>query len=216
MAKCSRCNNRKAKRFCAALGTKICSLCCGQIREKEVHCPPDCPFLSKHKTYQEKRIIEKKHSPQTLTASWEEDVLKDERMVWLAFHIESPLTEYGKNKDSFNDKNALIALEYAREKIQKDKGLILMPEKQLKPQNEIGEAIYRMIETCRFEGRVILSGGTQAYTKEDKLRVLDRIILTVRQLAGKNFEGRNYINALIERFSKIKDFTQKKKILPGT
>ena len=35
-----------------ALGEPICSLCCGVLREKEIHCPSNCTFLVKHKPYQ--------------------------------------------------------------------------------------------------------------------------------------------------------------------
>ena len=217
MSKCSRCTSRKAKRYCAALGESICSLCCGQIREKEVHCPSSCPFLSKHKFYQEKRIIEKKHAPQRLPAyEEEEDLLKDERMAWLAFHIETPVKEYAERKSSFNDKETLLALEYTRDKIAKDKGVILLPGDRMKPQNDLGEAIYNMIERCRFEGRIIIAGKPQTYSKQEKLKVLDRIIGVVKHLAKGNIEGRSYIQVVTERFARMKDLSRQKKVLTIT
>lgn len=213
MAKCRRCDKRKAKRFCPALGQSICSLCCGQLREKELHCPPDCPYLSKHKSYQEKRIIEKRRiSPHRQTFE-EEDILKDERMAWLAFHIEAPLKEYFEKKPSLNDKHALLALEYVRKKIEKDKSLILFPDNSLKPQNDLGEAIYQMTEQCRYEGRIIMPGKPQTYSKEEKLKVLDRIISTVKYFAGEDLEESSYLQSVKERFSRIQDRNQKKKIL---
>jgi hypothetical protein len=211
MKKCPQCNSRKAKRFCPALDESICSLCCGQLREKEVHCPSACPFLSKHKTYQEKRIIEKKqisHRPPVLE---EEDLLKDERMAWLAFHIETPVSEYAKRTPSLNDREVLLALEYLKEKIQKGSGLVLMPGQTLKPQNDLGEAMYQMIERCRFEGRIILAGEPQVYSQQDKLKVLDRIIGAVKHLARGNLEGRTYVQAVIERFDKMKDMSRQKR-----
>jgi len=45
MTKCARCNQRKGKRTCPALG-KICSACCGQHRRKDIDCPRDCAYLS--------------------------------------------------------------------------------------------------------------------------------------------------------------------------
>jgi hypothetical protein len=213
MAKCTRCGKRKAKRFCPALGQSICSLCCGQLREKELHCPPNCPHLSKHRPYQEKRIIEKRHIPYPRQTFEEEDILKDERMAWLAFHIEAPLKEYAEKNPSLNDKDALLELEYVRSKIEKDKGLILMPEKSLKPQDELGEAIYQMIEQCKYEGRIIVTGKSQTYSKEEKLKVLDKIIGTVKYFARGNLEGRSYLQAVKERFSKIQDKSQQKKVL---
>ena len=213
MKKCSRCNNRKAKRFCPALDESICSLCCGQVREKEVHCPTTCPFLSKHKSYQEKRIVEKKQLSQQLPASEEEDILKDERMAWLAFHIEMPVKEYAEKEPSFNDREVLIALEYVREKVEKGRGIILFPDATMKPQNALGEAMYQMMERCRFEGRVIMTGKPLAYSQQEKLKVLDRIIGVVKYLAKANLEGRSYIQAVTERFAKMKSLSQQKKVL---
>lgn len=213
MAKCVRCDKRKAKRFCPALGQSICSLCCGQLREKELHCPPDCPYLSKHKSYQEKRIIERHHVSQPRQAFEEEDVLKDERMAWLAFHIEAPLKEYAEKNPSLNDKDALLALEYVKKKIEKDKGLFLMPNESLKPRNELGEAIFHMIQQCKYDGRIIIPGTSQTYSKEEKLKVLDRIIVTAKYLSRSNLKGRGYLQAVDERFLKIKGMSQQKKIL---
>lgn len=198
------------------MGHSICNLCCGKLREKELHCPPNCPYLSKHKSYQEKRIIEKRHSHHRYQTAGEEDVLKDERMAWLAFHVEAPLKEQGEKEASFSDKDALIALEYTREKIEKDKSLVLMPDEKMKPQNEVGEAIYQLIERCRYEGRIILMDEFQTYSKDEKLRVLDRIILTLKQIARDQFEERTYIQTVIERFSKIKGMSQQKKVLTIT
>jgi hypothetical protein len=213
MKKCSRCNNRKAKRYCPALDESICSLCCGQVREKEVHCPTTCPFLSKHKSYQEKRIVEKKQLSQRLPASEEEDPLKDERMAWLAFHIEMPVKEYADKELSFNDREVLLALEYVRDKVQKGRGIILLPDATMKPQNALGEAMYQMMERCRFEGRVIMAGKPLAYSQQEKLKVLDRIIGAAKYLAKANPEGRSYIQAVTERFAKMKDFSQQKKVI---
>jgi hypothetical protein len=216
MKKCPRCNSRKAKRFCPALDESVCSLCCGQLREKEVHCPTACPFLSKHKSYQEKRIFEKKHTPQRTPVLEEEDLLKDERMAWLAFHIETPVLEYAKREPSFNDREALLALEYVHEKIRKGRGLVLLSDQTMKPQNDLGEAMYQMIERCRFEGRIVLAGKPQVYSQQEKLNVLDRIIGAVKHLARGNLEGRSYIHAVTERFAKMKELGRQKKVLTIT
>ncbi len=216
MAKCSRCTNRKAKRLCPALHESICSLCCGQLREKKVHCPGSCPFFYKHKSYQEKRTIEKKHASQRLPGSDEEDILKDERMAWLAFHIEMPVKEYAERKVSFNDRDVLIALEYVRDKIEKGKGLVLLPTDTVKLQNDLGEAMYQMIERCHFEGRIIITEKPQTYSDREKLKVLDRIIGALKYMSRDNFDGHNYIQAVRERFARMKDLSHQKKVLTIT
>jgi hypothetical protein len=42
---CPVCQKRAAKRFCPALGEKICPICCGKEREVTIDCPWDCPYL---------------------------------------------------------------------------------------------------------------------------------------------------------------------------
>jgi hypothetical protein len=139
--------------------------------------------------------------------------MKDERMAWLAFHVETPIKEYAERDPSFNDRKALLALEYARDKIEKGKGLVLLPDKTLKPQNELGEAMYLMMERCRFEGRVIMMGKPLVYSQQEKLKVLDKIIGAAKYLAAGKFEQRTYIQAVIERFEKMKEMSRQKKFL---
>ena len=45
MTVCSRCNKRAAKRYCPALRTKICAVCCAQERMIELACPESCQYL---------------------------------------------------------------------------------------------------------------------------------------------------------------------------
>lgn len=178
-----------------------------------MHCPPVCPYLSKHKSYQEKRIIEKKPSSPKTPASNRDDPLQDERMAWLAFHTEMPVLEYAESRTSLNDKEVLLALEYVREKIGKGGSLIFLPDNTIKPHNELAEAMYRAMERCRFEGRVILTGEPTAYSTKEKLMVLDRITMTVKHIARNNLEGQAYIQAVRERFSKVKHMSEQKKVL---
>jgi hypothetical protein len=195
------------------MGSSLCSLCCGQIRQKEIHCPPNCPYLSKHIPYQEKRIIEKKAISSHPLSSKEENIIDDERLAWLALHIEMPLKEYAEKYSTFSDKEALLALEYARERTEKERSLIFMPDEKRMPHNDLGEVIYQMTEKCRYEGLIIIAGNPQKYTKEEKLSVLDRIIVSAKNLARGNTEGRRYIQMVLERFSKIRDMSRQKKIM---
>lgn len=195
------------------MGISLCSLCCGQIRQKEIHCPPNCPYLTKHSSYQEKRIIEKKTASPHRPSYREEDIFEDERLAWLALHIETPIKEYAEKNSSFSDKEALLSLEYARERIEKEKSLIFIPDERRIPQNDLGEAIYQMIEKCRYEGRIIMTGTPQIYTKEEKLSVMNRVIATVKNLARGNIDGCRYIQIVQERFSKIYDLSRQKKIM---
>jgi hypothetical protein len=213
MAKCAKCKKRKGKRYCAALGDYLCSLCCGLLREKEIHCPQTCSFFKKHSTYHEERFIEKKQASVPKRISPEEDILKDERMAWLAFHIEAPLMEYARRKEAFTDKEAFLSLEYAREKIEKEKGLLFMPDKISQPKNEIGEVIYQSIERCRYEKKIIIPGVLDIYTQDEKARCLERIMLSIQLATKGDLEGRSYLEQVIERFSSLKELSQQKKII---
>ena len=157
--------------------------------------------------------MEKKPVSSPRALSPEEDILNDERMAWLAVHIEAPLKEYAEKKEAFTDKEALLSLEYAREKIEREKGLLFTPEEKTKPKNEIGEAIFQNIERCRYERRIILPGEVATYKREEKIQCLERIIFGVKFWAKRNFEGRNYIEQVIKRFARIKDLSRQKKII---
>ena len=206
MAKCSHCRRRKAKRHCPALGSDLCSLCCGLLREKKLHCPPDCRFLGEHRSYQDKRIIQKKHT-------YSPDIGQDERLNWLALHIEAPLKEWGEKRPEFSDKEAVLALEYARAKIEKEKSILLLAQENRRVKNEIGEAVFQSLEQCRYERQIILPQSVAAYSKEEKLKCLENIILAVKFMAKGDLDGRSYIQDLIERFSRLKKVSGQKRIV---
>ena len=184
-------------------------MCCGSLRGKKINCPADCVFLTKHKPYQDKRFIEKESTSTQETLFLEQDILQDERLAWLVFNIENTLMEAWKNK-GISDKDILFSLNYVREKIEKEKSLlILMDSREPKePKNDLGEAVFHAIENCRFEKRIILPGEYQKYTKEEKIKCLDRTILMVNYYMGEEFNQRNYLNQLMQRFSRIKNHTK--------
>ena len=207
MTVCAKCKIRVAKRSCPALGSSLCNLCCGLLREKEVHCPAACPFLSRHKPYQEKKVLEKK-SPTPLRNSFAKDeILKNERLAWLVFQLEAPFRVYADRSPSLTDRDVILALDYARNKVEKGKSLIILPGESFKPANALGEAVYQASEITRWEAPVILAPGIETYRKEEKLRCLDRIIRTVRDLSGDNPAGRAYLTNLAERFARIKSLS---------
>lgn len=212
MSRCFRCEKRKAKRYCPALGSFLCSLCCGLLREKEVHCFPSCPYLVQHKPYQEKKILEKRQEFPALKRPGEKEFVDDERMNWLLYHIEKPLQIIGEKDKSFGDKEAILALEYAKEKLQRERRVFLT-EDELKPKNPVAEAILHSMEKCRFEKDLVLSHNLSLYKKEEKIRCLEYVISTAKFLSRADFEGRNYINNLLARFAKIREHSRQKKII---
>jgi hypothetical protein len=213
MAKCVKCDKRKGKRHCPALGKSICSLCCGQLREKEIHCPPSCSFLAQHKPYQDQRVLEKRHAERPKAFSRETDILSDERLAWLVFNIEVPIAQFAGNETDLVDRDALLALEYVREKVEKEKGLIIVPDSRLQPKNDLGEAIFQSLQQCRYEKKIILPGSIQTYKKEEKIRCLDRVIFAAKQIAGDHIQGQRYLMQLIERLAKLNELSHQPKII---
>ncbi len=213
MAKCVKCQKRKSKRFCIALGESICNLCCGLLREKEIHCPSNCTYLVRHKPYQEDKIIEKRQKQAAARALPDQDILRDERMAWLAFQVEMTIKALADKTKPIQDKDALLALEYAKDKLEKGKGILLLVDQKPGPQNELGEAIHRTIRDCRYEKKIILPDEQTSYTLEEKSKCLDRLILAVQSIAQGNFEGRSYLDKLDERFSRFQKISDQKKII---
>jgi hypothetical protein len=134
-------------------------------------------------------------------------------MAWLALHIEAPLMEYGKKMPSFTDADAIVALEYAKDKLERGRSLILIPGEIRTPRTEIGEAVFTSMEGCRYEQAVILAGGTEGYKTEEKVQCLDRVVLTAKTWARKDYQGRSYIEHLFEQFAKLQEQSRSTKIL---
>jgi len=213
MALCERCRKRKAKRTCIALGQSLCPLCCGKLREKEITCPPDCSFLQAHRPYQEKRIISKKNDLPNRRMSPNQDPLKDERLAWLALHIEIPLRDHADKNPDFRDKDALLAIEYARNKIQKERALVLISDEKPIRKNQLGDIILQNAHNCRFERKIIMPGDMPSYSGEEKIQCMDRLILSIRHLMQNDLDSTAYLFQLAERFSQIQNYARKQKIL---
>ncbi len=213
MAKCAHCLQRKAKRSCPALGRTLCPLCCGRLRDREVACPPHCPHRERHKPYQDRRAAEKPDAPEAPANRAGEDLLRDERLSWLALHAEAPLVEIARARPDFTDADAVAALEYAREKAVKGGGLIVIPGRERVPGNEAGEAVRRGLEACRYERSVLLADASEGYTGGETIRVLDRLIPIARSFARQAPGGRTYLERLAAQFASLNSGMEKTRIL---
>jgi hypothetical protein len=211
MAVCSRCRRRKAKRECPALGSALCSLCCGQARNRDFSCPESCRFLAESKPYQERRAVSKKEA---LSASGrpQDDILRDERLAWLASHIEFPIKVYGQRNSELTDGQVVLTLEYARDQLEKAGRVLILPGEALKPRNELGDAVLKNMAGCRYERAIIVPGADQAYSREEQVKVLDGILASARELARDSPSGRSYIDRLIQHFERVEELSSRKKV----
>lgn len=213
MALCPKCRKRLAKRSCPALGSTICQLCCGTLRDKEVHCPPACPHLSAHRPYQEKRVIGRKPTGHGARRPPREDILLDDRLAWLALHIEAALQQHADSRPDFADKDAVLALEYAREKTEKGAGRLIIPGAALRPVNQAGELVLQAVEACRYRTSVILQAGLEDYKKDEKLACLERVALGIKLTLKADPGGRSYLKDLAGRFAKAGAASRDKKLV---
>ncbi len=214
MAKCRKCGQRKGKRACPALRSLICPACCGTHRGREISCPASCKYLAEHKPYQDRRALARASSP--APAGPGDDLLRDERLAWLALNIEAPFRELAERDPRFTDGEAILALEYAKDKLTRGRGRLILPGEERKPSNAAGEAVFQSLENCRYDRAVILVGAAEGYAPEDKLRVLERVIKAAKSWAGGEFGGRAYLERLREQFARLREQSRPSKIItPG-
>jgi hypothetical protein len=203
MAKCARCDTRKARRHCPALGSDICTLCCGRLRGKEISCPPGCAYLAHHAPYQEKRILERRSGPEAGPARRRKEPDLDDRMKWLFVSAEAALKEIADRNPAFRDKDVLLACEYARDKLARGERRIILPGEARRPGNLAGEALHRAVSRCRFERTTLIAGTAEAYTVEEQAAALDYLVRAARSLALNDWEGRAFLDKLGERFDRM-------------
>lgn len=213
MAKCGKCGQRKGKRPCPALGGTICPACCGTHRVRDIACPPSCRFLADHQPYQDRRVLERKPAPAAGPSRREERLLEDERLAWLALHIEAPLAETADRDPGFRDGGAILALEFARERLTRGRGRLIIPGEDRKTANLVGEAVYLGLESCRYDRAVILIGSEEDYSPEEKRRTLDQVLSTARAWAGEDFDGRTFLEKLREQFARMRDMSGPSKLI---
>lgn len=202
MAKCARCETRKARRHCPALGSEICSLCCGRIREKEVRCPPGCEHLAPHASYQEQKDSERRAAAPAGRAPGRRVPAPDERTAWLLFTIEAALHEIALRTPGFKDADALLACEDAGEKLARGERRLILPGDSLRPGNPAGEALALAVGRCRYERTTLLLGASESYTPQEQASALDVVAGTIKALARDPRDGRAFLDRLAERFGR--------------
>ncbi len=115
MEKCSLCSERTASRSCPALGKRICSICCGEHREKLLRCPQDCPYL----VAAEKKLRERRANE--LSRDWEKLIayLKEKgrgHLVPMLEVLRESLAQ-GLHKLDVEDGEVVSALEYCAQRL---------------------------------------------------------------------------------------------------
>ncbi len=190
MAKCVRCRQRKAKRRCPVLAGDLCPLCCGQHRNRDIPCPAGCPYAAQPAPDREK------------------DIFQDERLVWLAYNIERILRALAENSPAFDDQQAVQALEYAHTKLRRSRQILILPGEIVQRPDEAGEAVFQSVEKCRYERRIVLPGSQAAYSQEEKVQVMERILQAARSLASDTSNSRAFLDGLLARHRRAEEMSR--------
>jgi hypothetical protein len=198
MALCPKCVKRLAKRACPALGVKICQLCCGLLREKEIHCVPDCPFLKSGRAYRQKRVLET--SPKRPRV----DPSEDKRLARLIFFVDAALAGHAAAHPEFTDGDVLLAIDYARGIVEKGRPRIIVPGAAARPVDEAGEIILQALEAARPEESALVAVPTAAFTAAEKTACLDWMAGNIKPEAGANLKGRAFLDNLIGIFAEMR------------
>jgi len=216
MATCPRCGKRLAKRLCPALGRTICQLCCGTLRGREISCPDSCVHLAAHKSYHERRAIEKTASRGGPSRGATATRPRDGRLDWLVLHIEAALHQYFGGHPDCTDAEAAAALEYVLEKTEKEAGRLIIPSSPARAVNEAGELVLRAVDECRYQATAILETGAQTYKKSEKTAALEQVAWSVGSFFKADPSGRAYLDDLDRKFARADARSREKKLITLT
>jgi hypothetical protein len=142
--------------------------------------------------------------------------LSDERLAWLTLNIEAALKDFAEKHPGFKDKDTLLALEYAKNRVEKGRSLIILAGDEGRVRNEAGEAIVQSLNQCRFQRKIFLPQNLETYTSEEKIKCLDNTILAVKHLAQEHLEDRTYLRDLARRWTRLQESAGRDKIITPT
>jgi hypothetical protein len=77
------CGTRKARRGCPAVGEQICSVCCGTKRLVQIHCPPDCTWLSSAREHPPAVVVRRQQRDLSLLLPFISDLTHRQSQLFL-------------------------------------------------------------------------------------------------------------------------------------
>ncbi len=98
MAKCPRCERKKAKRSCPALDTVICSTCCATARLDTIACPQDCEHLQSEYYQLNRRQTRARSHGKAFLAAVEEILYSDDSREF-GFMVQADVYWWVKDRD---------------------------------------------------------------------------------------------------------------------
>jgi len=109
ISNCELCEERKGKRYCPAIHGRICSLCCGESRERTLDCPAGCAYLEQaHKQDWVRPSGKEAASRQFPDISVRQAVVDEHQGLLLALSF--TLTEKARADPAIRDFDLILAL----------------------------------------------------------------------------------------------------------
>ncbi len=113
MAKCPRCLSRKGKRYCPALRTSICPLCCAEERLKTIACPSDCEHLAGER-YQHNRRKERALSQGKAFVDQQNELFMDPTAREFTFKLQADIFFFSSSFGAVSDTTLAETLDSLR------------------------------------------------------------------------------------------------------
>lgn len=188
MVKCIVCIQKKGFRSCPALNGKICSLCCGTKREKDIKCPASCEILVKSTEYWLNKNVRTEITDEIARhfPTKEKDIFKNSH----ALKFVEPL-ERSFHANFYNDKNVNdLDIRAALVKI-----YLYQTGKttSLEPVNRCEQLVFEKYEKLVMK--------TANLSNETRRRCILRVLKSIRDTSGGALGNRNYLSMLHDQFA---------------
>jgi hypothetical protein len=194
MALCPVCNKRASKRFCPALRTKICAVCCAEKRMIELACPESCQYLragrlqaaERERELHTKEVAEGKFKPQITERHLPALYAIDEAII-------SAQRDRGARLSDLTDAEALAAVETTIKNLEtEESGLIYEHRAPSLRVEEVSRRIRAELEGVNKE-----MTGDDRLRRGDMIKVLsfarDSIKTYMRRAGAEQVSSRSYI-----------------------
>ncbi|MBN1443840.1 MAG: hypothetical protein JXA90_14110 [Planctomycetes bacterium] len=169
MAKCPRCQARKGKRLCPALGAEICSHCCGTQRFESIQCLPDCPYLAGER-YQHTRRRERANAHGKAFVDRLASLFTTEDRRKFAFYLQADIFWWMREHGRLTNERCAQALEELRSRL----SAVFVPPSRPEP-------LAQFLHALVTETRHYLEDMPPTLPRERRLRCIALLAAEVRR-----------------------------------
>jgi hypothetical protein len=194
---CPICEKRPPKRFCPAMGEKICPICCGQQREVTIDCPFDCPHLMTARRYEAEH-----RKPLSADEFPYRDIEFPADFVYehwpVVTNIASAILDFQMRHRELNDNSSYEALESLAETY-RTLGTGIYYERP--PVSPLARALYGVLaESVENFRRQETERTRMALKESDLFRLLVFLLRICKQHTNRRSRSRAFLDFLRSRF----------------